>query len=90
MAIGNILWYELLLLLPGLFNYYFDLLIQSFHTIPEPGACRFGDGDHWNKCTLWNRSLTLVNSRVVAVEWRLSVFISMMPTAVFTSLQLLA
>lgn len=42
--------------------------------------------------TLWCLSsyLTLVNSRVVAVEWRLSFFISMMPTAVFTSLQLLA
>lgn len=39
MAVGNVLGYKLLFLFPSLFNYYFNLLIQSFHTIPEPGAC---------------------------------------------------
>lgn len=90
MAIWNILWYKLFFLFPSLFNYYLDLLIQSFHTIPKPGACRFGDGNYWNKCTLWNWSLRLVNSCMVAVEWRLSFFLSVMSAAVFTSLQLLA
>lgn len=39
MAIRNVLRYKLFFLFPCLFNYYFNLLIQSFHTIPESGAC---------------------------------------------------
>lgn len=39
MAIWDVLWYKLFFLFPCLFNYYFNLLIQTFHTVPEPGAC---------------------------------------------------
>lgn len=48
---------ELLFLFPGFLNYDLDLLVQSFHAVPEPRACRLGDGDDGDKCALWSRSL---------------------------------
>lgn len=90
MTVWNILWYQLLFLLPRLFNYDLNLLVQSFHAVPEPGTRRLGDGTSGNECALWSRSLALVNSCMVAMEWRLPFFISMVTTAVFASLQLLA
>lgn len=90
MTIWNILWNKLLFLLPSFLNYDLDLLVQSFHTVPEPRACGLGDGDNRNKCALWSRGLALVNSCMVAMKWRLSFFISMMTAAMFASLQLLS
>lgn len=90
MTIWNILWNQLLFLLPCLFNYDLNLLIQPFHTVPEPRTRRLGDGASGNERALWSRSLALVNSCMVAMEWRLPFFISMVTAAVFASLQLLA
>lgn len=38
MTIWDILWNQLFFLLPCLFDYDLDLLVQPFHTVPEPGA----------------------------------------------------
>lgn len=90
MTIWDILGNKLLFLLPGFLNYDLNLLVQSFHAVPEPRACGLGDGDSGDERALRSGSLALVNSCMVAVEWRLSLFISMMTTAMFASLQLLA
>lgn len=49
---------KLLFLLPGFLNYDLDLLVQSFHAVPEPRACRLGDGAGGSKRALWSRSLS--------------------------------
>lgn len=49
---------KLLFLLPGFLNYDLNLLVQSFHAVPEPRACRLGNGDSGNKRALWSGSLS--------------------------------